>query len=216
MRIILFGAPGVGKGTQAKILAKKFGIPHISTGDILREAVKNETPLGIEAKKTIESGNLVPDDVMAGIVQEAVTCDECKDGFILDGFPRTLVQAKLLDTILEEMTPDEKYFIEIDVHDDIIVNRLANRRACKVCQNIFAKNQIENKKVCPKCGAIDSLYKRADDNEDVIRNRLNVFHSATKPVLDYYRKQGNLFSIDGTMSVDKVSDIVYSYVMVNK
>lgn len=206
MRIVIFGAPGVGKGTQAHILSEKLGIPHISTGDILRNAIKNETALGLEAKKIVESGNLVPDDIMAGIVKDALSDKSCEKGFILDGYPRTLDQAKLLDEILKTLTPDNEYFLAIHVDDEIIVQRLTNRLTCKICGNIFNISDIKDLKICPKCNGIDSLFKRKDDDESVIRQRLKVFHSTTQPVLDYYSAQGRLKSVDGTLPVDKVAE----------
>ncbi|MGE5496703.1 MAG: adenylate kinase [Syntrophothermus sp.] len=206
MRIVIFGAPGVGQGTQAHILSEKLGIPHISTGDILRNAIKNETALGLEAKKIVESGNLVPDDIMAGIVKDALSDKTCQKGFILDGYPRTLDQAKLLDEILKTLPKDSEYFLAIDVDDEIIVQRLTNRLTCKICGNIFNISDLKDLKICPKCNGVDSLFKRKDDDESVIRQRLTVFHSTTKPVLDYYSAQGRLKFVDGTLPVDKVAE----------
>ncbi|MCU7495574.1 MAG: adenylate kinase [Ignavibacteria bacterium] len=206
MRIVIFGAPGVGKGTQAHILSEKLDIPHISTGDILRNAIKNETALGLEAKKLVESGNLVPDDIMAGIVKDVLSDKSCEKGFILDGYPRTLEQARLLDEILKSLPVDSQYFLAIDVDDEVIVQRLTNRLTCKICGNIFNISDLRDLKICPKCNGIDSFFKRKDDEESVIRNRLKVFHSTTKPVLEYYTSQGRLKYVDGTMPVDKVAE----------
>ncbi|MGE5364737.1 MAG: adenylate kinase [Bacteroidota bacterium] len=206
MRVILFGGPGAGKGTQAKILSNKLELPHISTGDILRDAVKNGTKLGLEAKKLIEAGNLVPDEIMAGIVGDVLSSYECRNGFILDGYPRTLDQAKILDGILSELKADEEYYIAITLSDEIIINRLSNRLACKVCSNIFSLNDIPDITICPVCHTTDSLYKRKDDNEDVIKNRLHVFHDTTQPVFDYYEKQGKLKFVDGSVAVEEVSE----------
>lgn len=208
MRIVLFGAPGVGKGTQAKILAVKLGIPHISTGDILRNAIKNETSLGLLAKKLVEKGNLVPDDIMAGIVKDVLSDNNCEKGFILDGYPRTLDQAKLLDAILTDLKPDDEYFIAIHVNDEDLIQRLTNRLTCKVCGSIFNISELKDLKLCPSCNGIDSFYKRKDDQEDVIRNRLVVFHSTTKPVLDYYDGKGKMIYVDGTLPVEKVAEEV--------
>lgn len=205
MRIVIFGAPGVGKGTQAKILAAKLDIPHISTGDILRNAVRNGTKLGLEAKKIVEKGNLVPDNIMAGIVKDALSDKECEKGFILDGYPRTLDQAKLLDDIFKQLKDDEEYFLAIEVEDEIIVQRLTNRLTCKVCGSIFSISELTDLHFCPKCNSIDSFYKRKDDEESVIRNRLNVFHSTTKPVLDFYKQKGKLIYVEGTLPVDEVA-----------
>jgi len=208
MRIVIFGAPGVGKGTQAKTLASEYDIPHISTGDILRAAIKNETKLGLQAKKIVESGDLVTDDIMAGIIQDALSDESCKKGFILDGYPRTLEQAKLLDNIFLKLTKDEEYYIAITVDDEIIVQRLTNRLTCKTCGSIFNISDLADLKLCPKCGGIDSFYKRKDDEEGVIRNRLNIFHSLTKPVLDYYDSKGKMIFVDGSQPVEKVAEEV--------
>ncbi|MDP4173682.1 MAG: adenylate kinase [Bacteroidota bacterium] len=210
MRIVIFGAPGVGKGTQAKIIATKLGIPHISTGDILRNAIKNETRLGLEAKKIVEAGNLVPDDIMAGIVKDALSDKLCQNGFILDGYPRTLDQAKLLDNIMQQLEPDNEYYIAIEVNDEEIVRRLTNRLTCKVCGSIFNISDLNDTTICPKCNGVNSFYKRKDDDEGVIRNRLLVFHSTTQPVLDYYGKQNKMIFVDGSLPVDKVAENVLS------
>lgn len=206
MRVILFGGPGAGKGTQAKILSNKLELPHISTGDILRDAVKNGTKLGLEAKKLIEAGNLVSDEIMAGIVGDVLSSYECHNGFILDGYPRTLAQAKILDGILSELRTDEEYYIAITLSDEIIISRLSNRLACKVCGNIFSLNDIPDITICPVCHTSDSLYKRKDDNEDVIKNRLRVFHDTTQPVFDYYEERGKLKFVDGSIAVEDVSE----------
>jgi len=208
MRIVLFGAPGGGKGTQAKILAEKLSIPHISTGDILREAVKNETELGLKAKEIMEKGELVPDTIMADIIRDVVSQDRCSKGFILDGFPRTLPQAQLLDKLFETLPEDKEYFIELDVKDAIIIDRLSNRRACSVCKNIFSLSEIEGLKKCPVCGAENSFYQRKDDEKEVIENRLKVFHSTTQPVLNHYNELEKLYTIDGSQPVNEVAEKV--------
>lgn len=208
MRIVLFGAPGAGKGTQAKLLAGKYEIPHISTGDILREAVKKETKLGLEAKKIMEQGDLVPDDLMAGIIKDTLSDERCEKGFILDGYPRTIEQAKLLDKIMADLKPDREIYIAITLDDEVIVQRLTNRVACKVCGGIFNLSDLEDLKICPSCKSSDSFYKRKDDNEDVIRNRLKVFHSTTKPVLDHYEAKGKLIYVDGIHPVDEVAETI--------
>lgn len=208
MRIVLFGAPGAGKGTQAKILAQKYDIPHISTGDILREAVKKETKLGLEAKKIMEAGNLVPDDIMAGIIKDTLSDEKQKKGFILDGYPRTIEQARLLDSIMSELDPEREVYIAITLDDEVIVQRLTNRVACKVCNGIFNLSDLADMKTCPNCKSEDSFYKRKDDNEDVIRNRLKVFHSTTKPVLEHYEAKGKLIYVDGIKPVDEVAEDV--------
>lgn len=208
MRIVMFGAPGVGKGTQAKLLAGKVSIPHISTGDILREAVKNQTQLGLEAKAIMERGELVPDQIMAGIIKEQLSKPECDKGFILDGYPRTLAQAKLLDNIFAELKPDSDYYVAIDVDDEEIVKRLTSRLACKACGSIFSLSGLSNYSDCPSCNTKDSLFKRPDDEEGVIRNRLQVFHSATAPVLEHYKAQGKMYFVDGTKAIEEVADEV--------
>jgi adenylate kinase len=208
MRIVMFGAPGVGKGTQAKILADKLSVPHISTGDILRNSIKNETPLGLKAKTIVETGGLVPDDLMAGLIKDVLSGKDCDKGFILDGYPRTLAQAKLLDEIFTQLKSDKEYYIAITVDDELIIQRLSNRLACKECGTIFTLSEVKNLKNCPKCNAQDSLYKRKDDEEGVIRNRLNVFHAQTKPVLDFYQDKGKMIFVDGDKPVQEVANSV--------
>jgi len=210
MRVVMFGAPGVGKGTQAKILADKLEVPHISTGDILRSAIKNQTPLGLKAKEIVESGFLVPDDLMADLIKEVLSGKTCEKGFILDGYPRTLAQAKLLDEIFQSLKAEEEYYIAITVDDELIVQRLSNRLACKVCGTIFSVSEVPDKSICPKCGATESLYKRKDDEEDVIRNRLNVFHAQTEPVLDFYKGKGKLTFVNGDQPVNQVAEELVS------
>lgn len=205
MRIILFGAPGVGKGTQAKILSSKLNIPHISTGDILRSAIDKKTPLGLEAKKVIDKGELVPDNLMYGIIRETLREERCKAGFILDGFPRTVAQAKELDKILIQLNMDQKKIIAVTANEEEIIKRLTNRRTCKNCNQIFMSTEIENRDTCPNCGASGSFYQRSDDKEEVIRKRLEVFKSTTKPVLDYYRKNTDVIYINGMGTIEEVS-----------
>ncbi len=205
MRLILFGAPGVGKGTQAKILASRLNIPHISTGDILRQAVKDKTPLGIKASEIMSRGELVPDEVMIGIIKETLNNDICKNGFILDGFPRSLPQAKELEKLLAELHLDNIFYINLTANNEEIIRRLTTRRACKVCQTIFTLSEIEGKLKCPICNSPESFYQRDDDKEDVIRNRLAVFNSTTQPVLDYYERKDSLVTVDGLGAIDDVT-----------
>jgi adenylate kinase len=214
MRIVIFGAPGVGKGTQAKILADKLTIPHISTGDILRNSIKNATPLGLKAKTIVETGGLVPDDLMAGLIKDVLSGKDCDKGFILDGYPRTIAQAVLLDEIFSQLKKDSEYYIAITVNDELIIQRLSNRLACKECGTIFTLSEVKEKINCPKCKAVQSLYKRKDDEEDVIRNRLNVFHAQTKPVLDYYKEKGEMIFIDGDKPVQDVANSVLEKIAV--
>jgi len=205
MRLLLFGAPGVGKGTQAKLLSSKFNIPHISTGDILRQAVKDETELGKKAQEIMSRGDLVPDNVMIGIIKYRFSKSDCNAGFILDGFPRTTNQAVELDKLLNEMHINDIKLINIFAEEEEIVKRLNSRRACKECGNIFTLSEIENSNNCPNCNARNSFYLRDDDKEEVIRKRLEIFRKTTEPVLMYYEKQGKVISINGLGSVDEVN-----------
>ncbi len=208
MRIILFGAPGVGKGTQAKILSAKLHIPHISTGDILRQAVKDQTPLGMEAQKIISKGELVSDEIMIGIIKDTLTGESCKNGFILDGFPRSKKQAVDLDGLLNELNIDKVFIVSVTADEEDLVKRLSNRRACKVCKNIFNYNEVRDKKNCPVCGAENSFYQREDDTEKVIRHRMEVFNSTTKPVLDYYSEHKKIIVVDGSGTIEKVTESI--------
>ena len=205
MRIILFGSPGVGKGTQAKILSQKINIPHISTGDILRSAIDKKTQLGLEARKLMDKGELVPDDIMIRIIRDTLQEERSKNGFILDGFPRTLAQAKELDKLLINLKMDGKRIIVIKANEEEIIRRLTNRKACKNCNHIFTTNEIEKRNTCPNCGAKDSFYQRSDDKEEVIRNRLDVFKNQTKPVLDYYKKNNKVIYVDGIGTIEEVT-----------
>jgi len=208
MQIILFGAPGVGKGTQAKILSEKLNIPHISTGDILRQAAKEETDLGKKAQEVMNRGELVPDDVMVGIVKERLNKPDCKNGFILDGFPRTEVQAVALDKLLKELNINQVVIINIYADEEELVKRLNSRRACKECGKIFSLEEIKGLDKCPNCGAEDSFYLRDDDKEDVIRNRFKIFKSTTIPVLNYYQERGKVISVNGIGSIHEVNDLI--------
>jgi len=205
MRIILFGSPGVGKGTQAKILSERLNIPHISTGDILRSAIDKKTQLGLEAKKLMDKGELVPDDIMIGIIHDTLQEEKCANGYILDGFPRTIAQAKELDDLLIELNMNGKKIIVITADEEEIIRRLTNRRACKVCNHIFVLNEIEGRDTCPNCGAKDSFYQRSDDKEEVIRKRLEVFKNTTKPVLNYYEKNNKVIYVNGFGSIEEVA-----------
>lgn len=205
MRLILFGSPGVGKGTQAKILSEKYNIPHISTGDILRKAVHDKSGLGLKAGEIMAKGELVPDDLMIGLIKETLTSDFCINGFILDGFPRTTIQAEALDKLFNELSINNVILLNITADEEEIVSRLSNRRACKACGTIFVLKEIEGLNKCPKCGAEDSFYQRNDDTESVIRRRLNVFNENTKPVLGYYKSHGKAITIDGLGSIEEVN-----------
>lgn len=205
MRLILFGSPGVGKGTQAKILSSKLNIPHISTGDILRKAVEEKTSLGVEAKKVMDRGELVPDEIMIGIIKDTLNEKRCENGFILDGFPRTIKQAEELDKLFKELSIDNVLLLAITADENEIIRRLTNRRACNNCNQIFVYEDIKNSAACPKCGAENSFYQRSDDTEEVIRKRLEVFLSTTKPVLNYYQKNKEVIYIDGLGTIEEVS-----------
>ena len=204
MRLLLFGAPGVGKGTQAKLLSKRFDIPHISTGDILREAVKSHTQLGKKAEEIMNKGDLVPDDIMIGIIRDRLNKNDCQNGFILDGYPRTTKQAIELDKLLDEMNIKDIRLINIYAEEEEIVNRLNNRRACKECGKIFTLSEIHDKDECPNCHAKNSFYLRDDDKEEVIRKRLEVFRKNTEPVLTYFEKQEKVISVNGFGDIEEV------------
>jgi len=208
MRLILFGAPGVGKGTQAKLLSSKLNIPHISTGDILRESVKNQTEWGKKAQKIMNRGELVPDDIMIGIIKTRLGKPDSQNGFILDGFPRTEVQAQALDDLLEELIMDNVSVVNIVADEKEIINRLNSRRACKECGRIFTIDQIAGLDKCPNCGAENSFYLRDDDKTDVIKKRLEIFKSSTLPVLNYYRNRGRVITINGIGNSKEVSNSI--------
>ena len=206
MQIVIFGAPGAGKGTQAKILSNKFNIPHISTGDILRDSVKRGTQLGLQAKETIEKGELVSDDLMGSLVKETLLNLEAQSsGFILDGFPRTVNQAEILLNIFHSLNIENPYFIILNAEDDIIISRLSSRRACTACKAIVSLDDIKEKNICPNCGEPETLYKRKDDEESVIKHRLEVYRESTIPVLDFYQNKFKIISIRGTDPIDIVT-----------
>ena len=204
MRIILVGPPGAGKGTQAEKIVAKYNVAHISTGDILRANVKAGTELGKKAKSFMDAGALVPDDVIVGMMRGRLAEDDCKNGFILDGFPRTVPQAEALDSLLAEMGIKLDGVILLDVDDDTVVGRLCGRRMCKKCGRIFHVSFKPSSKgdLCDECGG--ELYQRDDDKEEVIRQRLAVYHSQTAPLVDYYGKAGLLLRVPGAEAGDKV------------
>jgi len=208
MRLILFGGPGVGKGTQAKILSSKLNIPHISTGDILRQAVKEQSEMGKKAGEIMNRGDLVPDDIMIGIIRERLSKPDSKNGFILDGFPRTEIQAVELDKLLEELKINQFTVVYIYADEEELIKRLNYRRACKECGKILSLEKIDGLDKCPNCGAEKSFYLRDDDKEDVIRNRLKVFQSSTKPVLNYYKERGEVISVNGIGNIEQVNDLI--------
>lgn len=204
MRLVLLGAPGAGKGTQAKMLIEKYKIPQISTGDILRKAVADGTPLGKEAKVIMDKGELVPDKIVLGLVDERVKQDDCKKGFILDGFPRNTVQAEALDKLLNDIKMPIDSALSVDVPKDDLMKRLTGRRTCKNCQQMYNVFYSPPKKdaVCDKCGG--ELFQRGDDKEDTIKKRLDVYDAQTAPLIDYYKKKGILKSVMGIGGIDEI------------
>lgn len=207
MRLIIFGSPGVGKGTQAKIISNNLNIPHISTGDILRKAAKEKSELGIKADKIMSKGELVPDDLMIEMIKEVLTSDECKNGFILDGFPRTTIQAEALDRLFTQIGINNSIVVHITADEKEIIKRLNNRRACKECGSIFILKEIEGLHTCPTCDAKNSFYLRNDDKEDVIKNRIDIFNSSTMPVLGYYKNKNRnrVIEVDGFDTIENVN-----------
>ncbi|MCH5257909.1 MAG: adenylate kinase [Lachnospiraceae bacterium] len=204
MKIIMLGAPGAGKGTQAQMIADKFGVPHISTGDIFRENVKNGTELGIEAKKYMDQGALVPDELTVKILLDRVAKDDCKNGYVLDGFPRTIPQAEVLDNALNELGEKIDYAINVDVPDENIIRRMSGRRACLACGATYHIEHIPPKTegICDRCGK--ELVLRDDDKEETVKNRLDVYHKQTQPLIDFYTKKGVLKTVDGTQDMKDV------------
>ncbi len=199
MKIIMLGAPGAGKGTQAKMIAEKYGIPHISTGDIFRANIKNATELGMEAKKYMDEGKLVPDELTVKILLDRVAADDCRNGYVLDGFPRTIPQAEVLDTELTKMGDKIDFAINVEVPDENIVRRMSGRRACLKCGATYHIVHIPPVKegICDKCGS--ELVLRDDDKEETVKNRLSVYHEQTQPLIDFYDKKGVLKEVDGTV-----------------
>jgi adenylate kinase len=215
MKIILFGPPGVGKGTQAKLLVEEFHSMHISTGDLLREAVKNKTALGLRAKSFMDAGNLVPDEVVIGLIEEVLKSDEARDNFILDGFPRTLPQASALDALFEKLGIRLDSVISLEVNNEAIIDRLNQRRLCRGCGRIYTIAQIgTGLKVCPQCGG--EVYQRDDDKPDPVRRRLDVYQQQTKPLIDYYHKTNRLVPIDGMDEVGYVHKLVLDALYKNR
>ena len=204
MKIILLGAPGAGKGTQAEVICNRYNIPAISTGNIIREALKTGTEMGLKAKSYMESGALVPDEVVIGIIKERIVKDDCKDGFILDGFPRTIPQAEALDKmgiVIDKV-------IDIEVPDEKIINRMSGRRVCEKCG---ASYHLEYKKpkvegICDACSG--TLIQRKDDHPDTLKSRLDVYHSETEPLKDYYEKQGKLTVVEGQEEIEATTRLL--------
>lgn len=209
MKIIMLGAPGAGKGTQAKKIAEKYQIPHISTGDIFRSNIKEGTELGMKAKAFMDQGALVPDELTIGMLMDRIAKADCENGYVLDGFPRTIPQAESLTTALGERGQKIDYAVNVDVPDENIINRMSGRRACLNCgatyHIVYNPSKVEG--ICDVCG--DKLVLRGDDKPETVKKRLSVYHDQTQPLIDYYEKAGVLANVDGTQDMEKVfSDIV--------
>ena len=204
MKIVMLGGPGAGKGTQAKIIAQKYNIPHISTGDIFRANIKEGTELGKKAKTYMDAGGLVPDELVVDLVADRLTWDDTKDGFVLDGFPRTIPQAEALTKALADMSTALDVAIDIEVPDLVIIDRMGGRRACVSCGATYHIVNIPPKKegICDKCGS--ELILRDDDKPETVKHRLDVYHEQTQPLIDYYKKMGTLKEVDGTVLMDEV------------
>lgn len=205
MNLMLFGAPGAGKGTQAKFLIEKYNIPQISTGDILRAAIADKTQMGMEAKKFMDDGKLVPDSTIIGIIKDRLTESDCKDGFILDGFPRTLTQAEALTELMSNMDISLDKVISLNVPDELIVGRITGRRVCNKCGSSFHTifNPPKKESTCDYCGG--ELIIRKDDNEDTVKSRLASYHEQTTPLIDFYKNMGLFIELDGTKDVSEVT-----------
>ena len=208
MKIIMLGAPGAGKGSQASRIAKEYQLPHISTGDIFRANLKEETELGKRAKSFMDKGELVPDDITIAMLLDRIHKEDCKNGYILDGFPRTIPQAEALKEALAKK--DEKIDLALDVEasDELIIKRMAGRRTCPACGAIYHIVTLPPKTegICDRCGA--DLIQRKDDNEETVKNRLKIYHEVTEPLISYYKKEGILEEIDGAEELDKVFEKV--------
>lgn len=208
MKVIMLGAPGAGKGTQAKKLASKYNIPHISTGDIFRANIKNNTELGNKAKVYMDQGLLVPDELVVDLVVDRFKNPDCENGYVLDGFPRTIPQAEVLDKALANNQDAVEYAIDVDVPDEVIIDRMAGRRACLNCGATYHTITIPPKKegICDTCDS--ALVLREDDKPETVKKRLSVYHEQTQPLIEYYSKKGILKSIDGTKTMDATFDDV--------
>ncbi len=208
MKLVILGAPGAGKGTQAVVIADRLSIPHISTGDIFRSNIKNSTQLGKLAKSYIDKGELVPDEVTIEIVKDRIKQDDCKAGFILDGFPRTIPQAESLDAVLQEMGTTLDKVLNLEVEDEIIVKRLSGRRVCPECNMSYHIDFSEKARQgqCENCGA--RLVQRDDDKEETVNNRLKTYHNQTEPLISYYKDQGKLVVVEGKNSIEETTKSV--------
>lgn len=210
MKIIMLGAPGAGKGTQAKMIADQYHVPHISTGDIFRLNIKNGTELGLEAKKYMDQGLLVPDELTVKILLDRVAMEDCAKGYVLDGFPRTIPQAEVLDEALVKLGDKIDYAINVDVPDSNIINRMSGRRACVACGATYHIVHIPTKVegICDRCGK--ELILRADDEPETVKNRLTVYHDQTSPLIDFYTKKNILKEVDGTVDMKEVFAAIVS------
>lgn len=208
MKIIMLGAPGAGKGTQAKLIAEKYGVPHISTGDIFRANIKNGTELGKEAKEYMDNGLLVPDELTVRLLLDRVAQDDCKNGYVLDGFPRTIPQAEVLDKELTRLGGSVDFAVDVDVPDENIIRRMSGRRACLNCGATYHIVNIPPKKegICDVCGS--DLVLRDDDQPETVKNRLKVYHEQTQPLIEYYTGKGVLRTVDGTLPMEEVFNAI--------
>lgn len=208
MKIIMLGAPGAGKGTQAKKIADKYQIPHISTGDIFRANIKEGTELGKKAKSYMDQGQLVPDELTLELIMDRFQNPDCKNGYVLDGFPRTIPQAEALTEALAKKGETIDYAINVEVPDENIINRMGGRRACPACGStyhiVYAPTRVEG--ICDRCG--EKLVLRDDDKPETVKNRLNVYHNQTQPLIEYYTRQGKLAEVDGTQSMEDVFNAI--------
>lgn len=212
MYLILFGAPGVGKGTQAKLISKHFNIPQISTGDMLREAVRLQSPLGKKAGDLMTHGKLVPDDIILELIRERITRPDCARGFILDGYPRTMNQAEELDALMTELNLPAFRCIEIEVPDEEIIRRLMNRRVCEHCASDFnlVTTPPPPSMVCPHCGG--RIIQRKDDNANTIAHRLEVYHEFTRPIKDYYQSKAHFYTVNGMQDIEQVKQQIFTLI----
>lgn len=211
MKIILLGPPGAGKGTQAKLISQKYNIPHISTGDIFRKNISEKTPLGIKAKEYMDKGLLVPDELTIDLVNDRLVQEDCKSGFLLDGFPRTVKQAEALEEFLRNNDEKIDTALLIDVPGEFILDRMTGRRVCPSCGASYhiKFNPPKSEGKCDACG--NDIVQRKDDAEETVKDRISVYKKQTQPLVDYYKSKNNLFRVDGTQSIDEVFKIICNY-----